>query len=247
MPFDQYGMPGNPYDAKQLVEYLKSNPSEAAFLTWTLNIELTPVYAIAPMGGAFDIDVYKKLITFLENHISPSSDDQHISRISIPGVLSNKPTRLFSGQIVPTIVPQARGMWGWKTQSLINAAKKSCDFNKEKSEKFDNQLKNFLERIYYELHNLGESSSDRALNYAATNVVQVASILKDGSDKYQLDRISVEKSKFCRMDSDCWDIKLIFFQTKSLVKPRKIYRFTIDVSDSLPVTVGKVKKWYSSS
>lgn len=42
----------NPYDARQMVDYLGDNLSEAKSLIWTLNLELTPIYAIEP-GGAF--------------------------------------------------------------------------------------------------------------------------------------------------------------------------------------------------
>ncbi|MDZ8236939.1 MAG: PatA/PatG family cyanobactin maturation protease [Nostoc sp. ChiQUE01a] len=46
-PFDIGGgvmVPANPYDARQMVDYLDANIAEARSLIWTLNIELTPVY-----------------------------------------------------------------------------------------------------------------------------------------------------------------------------------------------------------
>jgi hypothetical protein len=58
-----------------------------------------------------------------------------------------------------------------------------------------------------------------------------------------LDSITVEKSPFCRMDSDCWDVKLIFFDPENSNRAQKVYRFTIDVSDVLPVTLGAVRSW----
>jgi hypothetical protein len=61
-PFDFQGtmVPANPYDARQMVDYLGNNMSEARSLIWTLNIELTPVYAIAPTG-LFAVDAYRAL------------------------------------------------------------------------------------------------------------------------------------------------------------------------------------------
>jgi hypothetical protein len=43
-------VPANPYDARQMVDHLSSHPSEAKALIWTLNLELTPIYAIEPAG-----------------------------------------------------------------------------------------------------------------------------------------------------------------------------------------------------
>jgi cyclic patellamide precursor peptide PatG len=61
----------------------------------------------------------------------------------------------------------------------------------------------------------------------------------------RLDAISVERSSICRPQSDCWDIKLMFFNpAKRLEQARLLYRFTIDVSDVVPVTVGKIRHWH---
>ena len=60
---------------------------------------------------------------------------------------------------------------------------------------------------------------------------------------YTLDGISVSKSPFCRMDSDCWDVKLTFFDPENDRRARMVMRFTVDVSDELPVTLGPVRHW----
>jgi hypothetical protein len=59
-----------------------------------------------------------------------------------------------------------------------------------------------------------------------------------------LDTIEVERSPICRQDSDCWDVKLIFFNPeKQFEVARKVFRFTVDVSDVVPVLVGDVRQW----
>ena len=63
-------VPANPYDARQMVDYLGSNLSEARSLIWTLNIELTPVYAIEPKGP-FAREVYEILQQLLSGQIQP--------------------------------------------------------------------------------------------------------------------------------------------------------------------------------
>jgi hypothetical protein len=106
-------------------------------------------------------------------------------------------------------------------------------------------IHNFLERVYYELRNLGLSSQERAMNYAATNAFQIEQVFHvAGREDMELDQIGVEASPICRPGSDCWDVTLTFFDPgKRLERARKVYRFAVDVSDVVPVTVGEVRSW----
>ena len=105
-------------------------------------------------------------------------------------------------------------------------------------------LNSFLQRVYFYLQNLGQLSKDRALNSAATNAFQAASSFAEAVSRgMELDSIEVEKSPFCRLDSDCWDVKLKFFDPENSSRAKKVYRFTIDVSYIIPVTLGKVRSW----
>jgi cyanobactin maturation PatA/PatG family protease len=107
-------------------------------------------------------------------------------------------------------------------------------------------LGSFLNRVYYDLRNLGTTSQDRALNFSVTNAFQAASTFGQAvAEGMELDSVTVEKSPFCRMDSDCWDVKLKFFDPENNRRAKKIYRFTIDVSDLIPVTLGEVRSWSS--
>lgn len=101
-----------------------------------------------------------------------------------------------------------------------------------------------MQRVYFDLQNLGQLSKDRALNSAATNAFQAASSFAEAVSRgMELDSIEVEKSPFCRLDSDCWDVKLKFFDSENSSRAKKVYRFTIDVSYIIPVTLGKVRSW----
>ncbi len=107
-------------------------------------------------------------------------------------------------------------------------------------------LSSFLNRIYYDLRNLGQISQDRALNFAATNAFQAAQTFSEAVGAgIELDSINVSKSPFCRLDSDCWDVQLKFFDPENSRRARKVFRFTIDVSDLIPVTLGEVRSWSS--
>jgi len=238
---DQTVVPANPYDARQLCDYLETDLSEAKSLIWVLNVEMTPIYAIEPVGP-FSRDVYELLRKLLSGQIAAESSDDYIERVSIPGQLSGRSIRLFSGQTVPVVeVENPRGIYGWHVNVLVEAAVKAAGTDNEAVRK---SLKNFLDRVYYDLRNLGLTAHDRALNFAATNAFQVASTFSDAvAGGMHLADIEVVKSPFCRMDSDCWDVMLKFFDPENDRRARQVYRFTIDVSDLVPVTLGEVRSW----
>ncbi|QJB45399.1 S8 family peptidase [Dolichospermum flos-aquae] len=243
---DGTAIPANPYDARQMVDYLGDNLSEAKSLIWTLNLELTPIYAIEP-GGAFARDVYAILQQLLSGQIQAEDSENYVERVSIPGILSGRSVKLFSGQVVPVIeVPNIRGMYGWKVNTLVQAAIQTvqAQATEAQEESIRRTLGSFLSRIYYDLRNLGTTSQDRALNFASTNAFQAASTFAEAvATGMELDSITVEKSPFCRLDSDCWDVKLKFFDPENSRRAKKLFRFTIDVSDIIPVTLGEVRSW----
>lgn len=251
MPAVKYGdvpVPSNPHDARQMVDYLKENLSEARSLVWTLNMELTPLYALEP-AGPFARDVYQVLQRLLDGQVQAESSKAWIERVSIPGRLTGQSVRLFSGQVVPVIsIDAPRGLYGWNVNTLQDAAiaavKQSIPDAKEQIAR--KALTSFLYQVYHKLRNLGQSSQDRALNFAATNAFQVASVFGEAVGAgMELDDIQVQKSPFCRMDSDCWDVTLGFFDTENLMRARKRFQFTIDVSDVIPVSLGEVRSWSS--
>lgn len=269
-------VPAQPFDARQMVDYLlgplrenntrdenHKNLSEAESLIWTLNLELTPIYAIEPKGS-FASAVYEELSQFLAGQILNPTADDYIERVSIPGILTGRTVRLFSGQVVPVIEPVKRGMYSWRSIALINEVMRvirergSIEESVELGIRYS--LTNFLNRIYYDLRNLGQTSQERALNHASANIFQLASVLVDvlrdvnrpttadaGASRrtvaLQLDSMDVERSPFCRMDSDCWDVKIRFFDPENDRRARKVIRYTIDVSDVIPVTLGQPRVW----
>ncbi|MBE7385885.1 MAG: PatA/PatG family cyanobactin maturation protease [Leptolyngbya sp. SIO1E4] len=241
-------VPANPHDARQMVDYLGASPSEARSLIWTLNIELTPVYAIEP-AGVYGRDVYAALQELLAGQVQSESSQEYVERVSIPGVLTGSTVKLFSGQVVPLIAPQSpRGIYGWQVNTLVSAAMETVQTTAEEADEaaMRRTLGSFLNRIYYDLRNLGTTSQDRAINFAATNAFQAASAFAEAvATGMELDSINVEKSPFCRQDSDCWDVKLKFFDPENSLRAKKIFRFTIDVSDLIPVTLGEVRTWSS--
>ncbi|MEA5450596.1 PatA/PatG family cyanobactin maturation protease [Leptolyngbya sp. CCNP1308] len=239
------GEGANPQDPRQLVHYLNENPSDAEAMIWTLNLDATPIYAIQPQGAYAD-RAYARLIQFLTEQLT-----EGVERVSIPGVIVGQ-AMLMSGQVVPIILPTLRCMYSWTTAALIEAvcgsplAESASDQDREVYGERAESVSNFLERVYYELRNLGITSQERAINYAATNAFNIERIFEFAMrEEIDLEGIEVERSPVSRPGSDCWDVKLTFFHPRRVFEQaRKVYRFTVDVSDVCPVSVGRVRSWF---
>jgi hypothetical protein len=231
-----------PDNLTHLLSFLAEKPYEAESLIWTLHLDDTPVYAIAP-AGPFAGLVYERMRQFLNSQLQGN-----IGVVSLPGVLEGQ-VRLMSGQILPVVRPVLRGMYSWDVQELVKQVlRETLDGKKptkDDKSQLESSVKNFLHRVYFELRNLGTSAPDRALNYAATNALLVADTYESAlNDGLELDTIEVEASQVSRPDSECWDIKLYFFNPRlETVAVRRVFRFTVDVSDVVPVMVGQVRSW----
>ena len=144
------------------------------------------------------------------------------------------------------IVPDIRGICSWSTPALVSAAlgRRPADQAATQLREQAKEIANFLDRVYYGLSNLGLTSQDRALNYAATNAYQAATVYKEAIQlSLKLDRVEVERSRV-PPGADCWDVKLTFFDpAKIKERAREVYQFTIDVSEIIPVTVGRTRHW----
>ncbi|MBL7038786.1 MAG: peptidase [Pirellulaceae bacterium] len=102
----------------------------------------------------------------------------------------------------------------------------------------------FLNVIYNDTRNLGVAPNERALNYAATDALITQDIFRDVRTdsrfrKFEFDTLTVDRSPICRPESDCWDVTLFFYDPSELQRARRAARYTIDVSDSVPVLVGR--------
>ncbi|MBK8897149.1 MAG: PatA/PatG family cyanobactin maturation protease [Candidatus Competibacteraceae bacterium] len=232
----------NPYDPEQLLNHFTKNPWDAASVIWTLNLDAVPIYAIKP-EGAFAQEAYQELRNFLNDQINNS-----VERVSVPGYIVGN-IKLKNGQMIPVINPDLRGMYSWNTQELIEKVCAHAAANQEKSDRpseCKKRVENFIVRVYEELRNLGITPQDRAINYAASNALLVAEIFKEAlQEGLEFGSFIVERSPVCRPESDCWDIKLTFFNPKKIFEEAsKVYLLTVDVSDVVPVMVGRKRSWF---
>jgi hypothetical protein len=157
------------------------------------------------------------------------------------------------GEVVPVIVPDLRGMYSWSTAALVEAvagpapAPEAPEAEKQAHAGQRAGVENFLQRVYHELRNLGLLPRDRALNFAATNAFEVARIYQAAiKEKMELESINVLASPISRPGSDCWDVEVYFFYPERQVQTvRRVHRFTVDVSDTVPVTIGTTRSWFT--
>jgi cyanobactin maturation PatA/PatG family protease len=211
----------------------------AAGLTFVLKHDQTPLYAIQP-GGPFALATYREMLDALMSSLDSAGSEQ---RVSIPGYIVGA-TRLMNGMTVPVIYPDLRGMYKWRSEHLISATRQVVPADQASND----EILNFLNRVYYELRNLGVAPQDRAINFAATNAYQARVAFADSTTRgHDLDSIKVVQSPICRPGSDCWDVQLQMFDPENERRAGRIYRFTVDVSEVLPVTVGPIRQWAARS
>jgi len=235
----------NPLDPAQILGYLKTHDWEAASILWTLSSDQVPLYAVTP-AGPFAAKGYELLREFLADQVSGQ-----VELVSIPGRLAGQ-ARLLNGQVVPVLIPEPRGMYSWTTGALVQAvvgkppAASAPAEHRAAHDRKAQGVRGFLQKVYHELRNLGLTAEERAINHAATNAYQIEQIFEPAlKESMELDAIDVERSPICRPDSDCWDVKIHFFYPERQVQTvRKVFRFTVDVSDVVPVTVGPMRSWF---
>ncbi len=255
------GEGSNPSDEKEMISFLEDHKYDATKLLWTVYAEGLPIYVIKP-EDAFAESGYEKLRRFLK-HKNEDGDDR-AEVVAVPGVIAGQ-ARLLSGLTVPIVNPDLRGLCNWNTGRLtkkvfevfvkdaLKHADKLSDDEKEELEiklrllenKLEDLVPEFLYRIYHELRNPGRTSKERALNYAATNLFEPVKILaKMLPTDYTLDAIGAIPSSLCRPGSDCWDVMLAFFDSSQpITNVRWHHRYTVDVSEVIPVTVGEPRSW----
>lgn len=255
----------DPDNSKNLYEYLVRRPEVAAeyqllngrrfmdrtdvtALTWILTIDGTPVYAILPQG-AFAFEAHDTFLSFLKDQEFPGQNSEETTydkqeqrskvepatRVALPGIIIGE-TRLYTGEQVPLVAPDQRGLANWNVNFLSTTLKESI--NEDEAVEF---VETVLDRLHELTRNLGLESQHRATNYAATDALLLGKVLSDNIDKFkkmELDTIDVTPSPLCRPGYDCWDVTIIFYDPNSLMRARRAVRYTVDVSDTVPYLLG---------
>lgn len=222
----------NPEDPAQLLKHLEQEPWATEAITWTLVQDSIPIYAVQP-AGAFVTHVYEQLASLLDAQRQGKAEI-----VALAGYSGGSAT-LSNGKTVPFLAATPRGIVSWKNAELVQTVTEKHGPDTAVG------LSNFIERVFHELRNLGLRPEERALNFVATQAMNHAGIFADAiSRKMTLDSSEVKKSPTDRPGSDCWDVKLSFFNpAERLTQARHVYRITVDVSEALPVRVGDIRHW----
>jgi hypothetical protein len=159
---------------------------------------------------------------------------------------------------VPVVVVHAQGLYTWNEavllDNLIDTLNRDHDarnVDRPAEETVRLLVRAFLDKVYYQFRNLGQSSPDRALNYAATNAFELTRQLAQGflsgnlmprrpgepEPLFALDDITVAKSRYARPDADAWDVTITYFDPENDRRSRVAYLQTFDVSTSPPVSL----------
>jgi cyclic patellamide precursor peptide PatG/subtilase family protein len=230
----------NPYDVGQFLGYLKKSPWDATSVIWTLTMEEVPIYAISTAGSNSPY-----VVNFLKECLE-EQEGEEIDRVALAGSVQGS-ISLITGEQVPLIQPELRGTSSFKVAKLVAQAVPGAARGARVKAKRE-VLQEFLDRVYFARRNLGLAPRDRAINYIAMNAYSLQEAIVDADKKkLQLYSIDAEPSVTCRAGSDCWDVKLeYFFRDKETDTARRVYRITVDVSDVVPVTIGKLRYWPSA-
>ncbi len=233
---------GSVHDREALWAHLEQHRHENSSIIWTLTFDdVLPVYAIEPSGPTTHRS-YDLLIEYMRSQL-----DGQAKMVSVPGVISGN-VQLVDGTNVPKINPAPRGMFAWGVEQLVERviAQLPERPSDKKLNRFARGLRDMLNRVYYMQRNLGVSAAHRALNYSVTNALPLANAYAEAfGKKMELDTIEVDRSQICRPESDCWDVKVYFFFPQRQVQTvRKVFHFTVDVSDIVPVVIGEVRSWF---
>ena len=225
------GIDGSVADAAVMGRLLAERPSLAEGLTWLLQENGNPIYALEPQGP-LAAEIYSNLAEILTAQVLGEVDT-----ISIPGLRLSSMRSLRDGTRVPRVVMEVtRGLYAWTVESSV--ARTGIDV--ESSE----ILLSILRKIKDESRNDGAGGPYRTLNYLLANPVQLTmSAVIAQREGFTFGGLNILRSTFSRPYSECWDIELAFVDTENEFRAGLIHRHTVDVADILPVSVGALKAW----
>ena len=175
----------------------------------------------------------------LNEGLNPKKGPPLIQRVAIPGTIGGM-VRLLNGMEIPVIYPNQRGTCSWSVKAFI----KRLTEGKDTAGRLAQWSERILLRFMEEARNPGLTGEHRALNFAATQAVQFAFQLHKIHNldfDPEVDSISVQPSPTCRKDSECYDVLVPYYDPNNLMRSRIVYRFTVDVSDQVPVLLGNIQ------
>ncbi len=172
-----------------------------------------------------------------------------IERIAIAGSVTGT-VRLMNGMEIPVVSPNQRGTRAWSLKALLKLYADIDPTDKSEKGEADRKKRLFMERLVLRLmeeaRNPGRTGVERATNFCATHSFKIANNIQTFlrvNHEPDLDTVEVEPSPTCRNDSECYDVLFKFFDAENLNRAGDVLRYTIDVSDEVPVLLGEPRHY----
>lgn len=172
--------------------------------------------------------------------------------VAMPGTIIGT-ERLITSETVEVIDPDMRGTCEWSLDELINAIliqAAKLDASGTVCVPSPDDLRKIVEalaaRFAEEIRNSGKSPQERAMNFAALQLMLFleANAAKSLWETPELESIFPPKpSAVCREGSVCFDVEIAFFDPESVKKASTIVSQTVDVSDVVPVALGNTRSF----
>jgi hypothetical protein len=98
----------------------------------------------------------------------------------------------------------------------------------------------------FRIRNRGLSPEERALNAAVTNAFNFGEVIVEAvRERLVLKDVVVERSPLSRPGGEYYDVLVTFFDPRDRLGTANLSaRFTIDVSDTVPVMIGDPVTWF---
>lgn len=113
------------------------------------------------------------------------------------------------------------------------------------------KLQSYLDRIHFDLRNMGVTAQERALNFAATYAATQALPRLGGTlfgamfaQGAMFEGCEVSRNSRCRAGGNCWDLVFSFFYPAHVGEwSRWRFRLTVDVGAVKPLIVGQLQRF----
>ena len=178
--------------------------------------------------------------------LSLMEEPNRVARIAIAGEITGQAV-LSTGESVEVIRPDMRGTASWNTQRLLEVL--SSLSGAPSPEAARSLVTRIVAALYEATRNPGKTPEDRAINYSATAALRfIRPFFQNGAftatlgglENTAVDSLTVKPSG-CRRTGMEYDVDLSFYSFENTLRGLLTLTSTVDVSDVVPVSTGRLR------
>ena len=234
----------DPDDSVSILDLLNRDRSAWDLVHWILRIEDRPIWIIRG-AGAFAGSVPDRLLLIARTALELQSGAAPIDHVSLPGIATTETVALRRGgsaRVAYCTTPESIN--AWNDRELVTSILTGVLGSEPSGEQIA-ALLGVVRWINGEMTNDGTLGRDRALNQIVTNLYQLAVITLQAMDEgREFAGLRIQKSRFDRPSSDCWDILVEHRDRVRSTRASRQWVWTIDVAGERPVSVGSARSWF---